>query len=97
MILPDRIYHLEIFACLLTKASDQAIFSPEQWQTDIDELLPYVEENSMYLHTETIAKLEQMENPQVLALSTCSSEFTDARTIILAVMNPGHTANQEEE
>ena len=97
LILPDRIYHLEIFACLLTKASDQAIFSPEQWQTDIDELLPYVEENSMYLHTETIAKLEQMENPQVLALSTCSSEFTDARTIILAVMNPGHTANQEEE
>ena len=31
------------------------------------------------------------------ALSTCSTEFTDARTIILAVMEPNQTANQEEK
>ena len=28
------------------------------------------------------------EDPQVLVLTTCSSEFTDARTVILAFMEP---------
>lgn len=51
----------------------------------------------MHLREETIEKVKQMENPKVLALSTCSTEFTDARTIILAVMEPYRTADQEEK
>lgn len=95
LILPDRFYNLEIFACLLAEAGEDTIFDPQQWQTDIDGLISFAEENSMYLREKTMKKLEQMEQPQVLALSTCSTEFTDSRTIILAVMEPGRKANQE--
>lgn len=96
LILPDISYNLEIFACLLVEAGDDTIFDPEQWQTDIDGLLSYAKDNSLHLREETINKLEQMDKPQVLSLSTCSTEFTDARTIILAVMEPYQAADQEE-
>ncbi len=96
LILPDRAYNLEIFACMLVDAGDDNIFDVEQWQTDIDGLLSYVRSNSLHLHEKTISSLEQMSEPKVLALSTCSTEFTDARTIILAVMESYQTADQEE-
>ena len=96
LILPDRSYNLEIFACLLVEAGKDTIFDPELWQTDINGLLSFAKDNSLHLREETINKLEQMDKPQVLSLSTCSTEFTDARTIILAVMEPYQAADQEE-
>lgn len=93
LILPDRTYKLEIFACLLIDAGDDAIFDPERWQTDIDGLLSYAKNNNLHLREETIEQLEQMDSPKILALSTCSAEFTDARTIILAVMEPYQPAD----
>ena len=97
LILPDKTYDFEIFACLLADAGEDTIFDPEQWTTDINGLVSFVKENSMYLREDTIEKLEQMENPKVLALTTCSTEFTDARTIILAVMELHQTVEQEEK
>lgn len=94
LILPDRAYDLEIYACLVTDASDKNIFEPERWQAGIDGLLTYAEENGVLLHRQAVEKIATMEKPQVLALSTCATEFTDARTIILAVMEP-KTADQE--
>ena len=93
LILPDRAYNLEIFACLLIDAGEDAIFDPEQQQTDIDGLLSYARKNNLHLRREAINKLERLDTPQVLALSTCSTEFTDARTIILAVMEPYQAAD----
>ena len=93
LILPDRAYKLEIFACMLIEAGDDAIFDPEQWQTDIGGLLSFARENNLHLREETVGRLERMESPQILALSTCSTEFTDARTIILAVMEPYQAAD----
>lgn len=96
LLLPNQAYRLEIFACLLTEAGEGAVFDPERWQTDVQGLLSYVEKHCLFLRKDTINKLEQMEKPKILALSTCSGEFTDARTIILAVMEPYQTANREE-
>ena len=93
LILPDRAYQLEIFACLVLDAGDDTIFDPGRWQTDINGLLSYVSDNNLYLRKETVEALERMDNPQILALSTCSTEFTDARTIILAVMEPYQAAD----
>ncbi len=96
LILPDKTYKLEIFACLLAEAGEETIFDPEKWQDDIDGLLSYVKENNLYIRESAIDKLDQMDEPKILAMSTCSSEFTDARTIILAVMEPYQAADQEE-
>ncbi|MDO4649151.1 MAG: class B sortase [Eubacteriales bacterium] len=88
LILPDRSYQLEIFACMLVKSSEEAIFRPEQWLTDINGLLAFAQENSLQLHPETIEQLQKEEHPQILGLSTCSTDFTDARTVVLARMVP---------
>lgn len=92
LMLPDRVYDLETFACLLVTATDDYIFEPDRWETGLAELLPYVQERAMYVHGEVMAELsaslldDTVEDLPVLALTTCSSEFTDARTIVLTVM-----------
>jgi len=88
LILPDRAYDLEIYACLLVEASDDAIFKPTKWQLDIQGLLDYTKENALHVHDDVIARLRAEEAPQILGFSTCASEFTDARTILLAAMKP---------
>ncbi len=89
LILPDRTYDLEIYACLLVQASENMIFDPQQHQDDIHSLLDFVEQKALYYDADTVADLRQTDgDSQILALSTCSSEFTDARTIILTVMKP---------
>ncbi|MDO5400373.1 MAG: class B sortase [Eubacteriales bacterium] len=86
LLLPEGAYKLEIFACLLVPASDDFIFEPTRWQTDISGLLDHVRSSALHYREDTLAALA--DNPKVLALSTCATEFTDARTIVLAEMNP---------
>lgn len=89
LLLPDKTYDLEIYACLLVPASEDMIFDPQQHQDDINPLLDFVEQEALYYDADTVAALRQTNGEsQILALSTCSSEFTDARTIILTVMEP---------
>lgn len=85
LILPDRTYRLEVVACLVTGASEQRIFDPEYVRGHPGVLKEVVRECG--LHTR-----EWLEGPY-LALSTCSSEFTDARTVVLTRME---SAEQEE-
>ena len=48
-----------------------------------------VDEHLKTQATETLAAMKAAgDDAQVLALSTCSTEFTDARTILLAWMIP---------
>ena len=90
LILPGGIHALRTFACLLLGASDDVIFQPERWRDDIAGLLEYAGQNALHVDEDAIADMRRILNdpganaPRVLALSTCSAEFTDARTIVLA-------------
>lgn len=86
LVLPDRTYHLQIFACLLVPASEDAIFDVNQWDANLNGLLDFAQENALHLHSDTLDTVRAREGAQVLAMSTCSTEFTDARTILLAWM-----------
>ena len=89
LILPDRTYDLKTFACLLVPSSESAIFQPQRWDSDLQGLYTFAQENALNLNTETLAAMKAAgDDAQVLALSTCSTEFTDARTILLAWMIP---------
>lgn len=85
---PGKTYELEIICCMLVGASDDWIFTPDRPQEDIQALLDYAQENSLQMNAEALAKVRQEEELRILALSTCSSEFTDARTVVLTVMTP---------
>ena len=86
LILPDRVYKLEIYACLVVPSSEDAIFEPDRWQGKIDGLLQFVEDNALYINDVAIGNETDTSELQFLSLTTCSNEFTDARTVILAVM-----------
>jgi sortase B len=89
LILPDRVYDLEIYACLSVLASEDAIFDPELWQDDIDELMQFTEDNALYLNRAVFDELSTSNgSPKILALTTCTSDFTDVRTAVLARMVP---------
>jgi sortase B len=76
---------------MLVGASDDYIFEPTDTRNDIKSLLDYTQENALFLNEDVLTRARETENLQILALTTCSSEFTDARTIVLTVMAP-HTA-----
>lgn len=100
LILPDRSYSLQVFACMVVTASDERIFYPHKWDTGVEGLLSYAEQAALHTAPETIALLRQRidagDEPQVLAFSTCASDFTDARTIVLAAMNGYRQKDRED-
>lgn len=77
-------HKLEIFACMLVEAGDPNIFEAVGQQGEAGEILNYIEQNAVYLHEGTLDRLKADDRSGILAFSTCSSEFTDARTIVLA-------------
>ena len=88
LYLPDRSLKLEILACFLLPADDENIFEPQRWNGQKKGLLDFAEKNAMYIHKDLAEKIADKEmQTQFLAMSTCSSEFTDARTVILAVIS----------
>lgn len=91
LLTPGNIYDLEVISCMLVGASDEFIFEPTDTRNDIKALLDYAQKNALYLNEDVLSRARQTENLQILALTTCSSEFTDARTIVLTVMDP-HSA-----
>ena len=88
LILPDRSHSLKIYAVILTNSNDDMIFNPDRYKDGLSGLIKYAENNALYLHEEMTEDLKQRadEDLQILSLTTCSSEFTDARTIVLADM-----------
>lgn len=85
----EGVYNLKIFASLLVPANEDEIFNPTLWHDDIEDIINYAEAEALYLNKATLASMRAMEGDlQVLALTTCSHEFTDARTVVLAVMEP---------
>ena len=98
LILPDRTYNLTVYASLVIPASDEWIFEPENVNGNLLEFIDYAQKNAMGIRTEMTSSLKQAAKDnklQILSLSTCSAEFTDARTIILAVMEPSISAEEE--
>lgn len=90
LILPDSAYNLEIISVMVVGESEDNIFEPKIWQNyNISRFLKWAKENSLYIHDDVMADLESAEEPfRILALSTCSTEYTDARTIVLTVLRP---------
>lgn len=90
LILPEAAYNLEIISCLLVGADDDNIFEPTNWTDyNISRFLKWMRKNAMYVHEDVLNELEQTKEPyRLLVLSTCSYEFTDARTIVVTVLRP---------
>lgn len=87
LLLPDRTYRLKIFACIVTTATDPLIFDPYEGMENLPRMAELVEGDALYYRPEAVEKLKDPSSgAQVLAMSTCSVEHSQARTILLALM-----------
>lgn len=90
LLVPGKRYALKVFACLQTKASDERVFEPKTWAEDVGGLLAFAEKESIHADAEMLKALRESADAdktiRVLALTTCASEFTDARTVVLTAM-----------
>ena len=83
LITRDGVYDLTVLALIMVSASEDNIFEVPRNQNP-DTVIAFTRENAELLSD----KMPQLgEDVQFFALSTCSSEFTDARTIVLTAMN----------
>lgn len=76
LYLKDTTYRLDIMACLLISAEDSTIYNP---YVDYATFTSYVKENARYYRELTLN-----ENDTFVTLSTCSYEFDNARTVVVA-------------
>ena len=92
LYLSDRLHHLTTLSCIVTNASDTLIFNPETWKKlDVSEYAESARANAVHVNEDGMTALQTLIDsggqPRILALSTCSDEFTDARTIVLTLID----------
>ena len=93
LLTPEGGHLLQNVACIVTSAGNSALFNPENWKHFTpDQMLEAVREDALHVSEEGMealqVKIDAKEAFRIVALSTCSGEFTDARTILLTLMDP---------
>lgn len=79
LITPKGESELEIFACMHVGANEENIFEPDKWQEeDIEQIVSFVKDHALHYRE------CEHENKKILAMSTCSQAFTNARCVVLA-------------
>ncbi|MBR6212102.1 MAG: class B sortase [Bacteroidales bacterium] len=78
----NGVYALKVVALLIVSASDENIFDIAQNQNPED-VIQFCRQSATYCSDDMP---EPGDNLQFLAFSTCSSDFTDARTVLITQM-----------
>ena len=85
LLLPGKVYDLKVLAFIRVTASEEEIFNLDVFRNDSAGVARFTQQKAQL-------KNEELEtigpDDQLLALSTCSSDFTDARVIVLTKMIP---------
>lgn len=91
--LPDRILKLETVAILDADAYDSVVYRVD-WTADAgsEELLNRIDELAVYTRGDTLTTEDQ-----IVALSTCSSDYTNARHILICRVTGEEDAEEGSE
>lgn len=78
LLLPDRIYDIEIFACVTADAYDKKIYSPDvQSNGNMDSFVKYIREMAVQYRDIGVTGADK-----IIGLSTCSDASTNGRIIL---------------
>ncbi len=85
LLLPGKVYDLQVLAYLRVSAAEDEIFDVDIYRGNSMPVVRFAQQKAQ-LRSEELEKVT--EDDRILALSTCSSDFTDARVIVLTKMIP---------
>ena len=89
LMTPNNTYGLEVLAVMTVNSSDSTIFSPTSWAKDCSGVLSYATQKAEHIHSDVAEKIgADTSQERIVALATCSSEGTEARTVLLARIVP---------
>jgi len=77
LILPDRVYGIQLFACVVTDAYDNMVFDPAAQCYNMQSFVDYI--RAMAVQYRDIGVTAQ---DKIIGLSTCSYAATNERTIL---------------
>ena len=103
LYLPNGAHWLQSVSIIVTPAGNSWMMNPQSWKDlDAEKILELAQADALFVSETGLkilkAKLEaEDQEPILVALSTCSNEFTDARTILLTVMDPDSVTIDETE
>lgn len=91
--LPTGAHWLQTVSVIVTPASNSWMFNPQSWsEITPEQMFELVQTDALFISEDGMKvlneKIKAGELPRIVALSTCSNEFTDARTILLTVIDP---------
>ena len=93
LLLPGKVYDLKVLAFIRVTASEEEIFNLDVFRNDSAGVARFTQQKAQLKNEE----LETISpDDQLLALSTCSSDFTDARVIVLTKMIPRQKPAKKE-
>lgn len=93
LMTPDDTYGLEVFAVMTVNSSDSTIFSPTSWTKDCSGVVSYATKKAEHVRSDVVEKIgADVSKERLVALATCSSTGTEARTVLLARIVP-YTGN----
>lgn len=85
LILPDRVLNLQVLACLQASAAETRIFDPVQANAQLEDLPAWIRTHAEDCNEELLLEFEKTPGWKTIALTTCSDDFTDSRTVVLAL------------
>ena len=93
LTLMDGPHQLLNLSCFVTSASNSLIFNPMNWNHLTGaQILKAVQDGALYVNPEGMRILCAMigagMDVRLVALSTCSTEYTDARAVLLTILDP---------
>ena len=99
--LPDGTNSLLTLSCMVTSAGNSVIFNPMNWNSLTPErILRFVQEDASWINEEGLRTLQAMLDAgmevHIVSLTTCTGEFTDARTVLLTLMDPMGVSDEIE-
>lgn len=93
LMTPQGAHILQSLSCIVTSAGNSGLFNTDNWKHfTTEQMIQTAKEDALYVSEEGFAalqaKIDAGEEFRIVALSTCTGEFTDARTILLTLMDP---------
>ena len=83
LMLPGKVYDLQVLAFMRVTASEEEIFNLDAYRMDSAGVARFAQQKASLQNVE-LSSING--DDRLLALSTCSSDFTDARIIVLTKM-----------